>query len=169
MVSIVKRCKCIREIMVTLGITVFIFFTNPIYNAYHQIFHLRDDMGVLGALTITTFVFIEACFIRLNHYWKWIVVSNFIFSTVSLIGLEYPEVYTSLDKFFEIIINYSISEAAISGSLYLIFAMPPVIIVYHVKKFIRDGSKWKTIKAMPLKIILIPAILESWLIWFIYF
>ncbi len=145
--------------MVMLGLTIFIFLSNPIDQMYHKIFPVRDDMGVMGGLIITAFIVIEACLIRLDHYWKWIISSTFIFEAAASISYGFPEFYAFSSKLSEVLIN---------GGLFLIFTIPVAFVVYYMKKIIKYSLKWKEIKAMPYKIILISILWELFLIWFIF-
>ena len=156
MSKLLKWCPCKWEITVTLIITWIILAINPIDKAYNQIFHIRDDMGVLGGLTITTFVIVEASLICLEHYWKWVMLSTFIFTAAALISRGFTEIYTFFDKTFEIIAN---------GAIFLIFTIPAAIVVYYIKKVIKDGFQRQVIKSLPFWTILISILWELFLFW----
>jgi hypothetical protein len=113
-------------------------------------------MGVVGGLTITTFVFIEALLIRLEHYWKWVVLSTYIFTAAAFISRGFLEPSTFSNKVFDIIVN---------GAIFLIFTIPATIVMYYIKKVIRDGFQWQMIKSLPLRVILISILWELFLFW----
>ena len=116
-------------------------------------------MGVLGGLIITTFVLIETLLIRLEHYWKWAVLSTFIFTASTFISFGFSEFYTFSDKAFDVILN---------GAVFLIFTIPAAIVVYYAKKLIMDGFQRQAIKSLPFWTILISILWELFLLWFIF-
>ena len=157
--KLLKWCPCKWEITVTLIITWVIFVINPIYKAYYEIFHTRDDIGILGGLIITMFVLIEALLIRLEHYWKWVVLSTFIFTAAAFISRGFLAPSTFSNRANDIIIN---------GAIFLIFTIPAAIVVYYAKKLIKDGFQRQAIKSLPFWTILISILWELFLLWFIF-
>lgn len=118
-----------RDIGVTLIITSLAFLTNPITRAY-QILHIRDDMGILGGLTITAFALIESLLIRTQHYWKWVVLSTLTVTAAAFISRGFPENYTFLNK---------VDETVVNGLIFLLFSIPSAAIVYFIKKKVNKG------------------------------
>ncbi|MBU2701299.1 hypothetical protein Ga0466249_002413 [Sporomusaceae bacterium BoRhaA] len=154
-----KWYLCRRDIGVTLVITLFAFLTNPIISAY-QILHIRDDMGILGGLTITVFVLVESLLIRTQHYWKWIVLSTFFFTAAAYIRGGFSEFGTVLSTIAFIIAN---------GAIFLLlFAIPASAIVYFLKKKIKYGFSLESMKDSSTIIIFIALIWELLPIWIIF-
>lgn len=111
-----------------------VFLTSPSYRAYHQIYHAKDDLGLLNLITFNIIATVESLFISQKHYWVWMPISIVCMTVVAFLS---DVVFFGKELK---LLDYGIQDVIydwINGLIFFIFSIPWLLILFFIRKQVR--------------------------------